>query len=175
MAHPSSSKVLIFDVENKDELYTALVGELRRHNIKYRKDKISKASQDKGKCRRIFNAALHTQELTDVILANGGIVQIPLFVSNACQFILEKVNSEGLFRKTGSAKRQRDIRASLEAGEPLGRSYDVFDVANLLKTFFRDLPEPLLPCGNIQEALLRCLIGEQKVQKLLMTCYCCPH
>uniref|UniRef100_A0A182FQB1 Uncharacterized protein n=1 Tax=Anopheles albimanus TaxID=7167 RepID=A0A182FQB1_ANOAL len=174
MAHPSSNKVLIFDVENKDELYSALVSELRRHNIKYRKDKISKASQDKGKCRRIFNAALHTQELTDVILANGGIVQIPLFVSNACQFILEKVNSEGLFRKTGSAKRQREIRASLEAGEPLGRSYDVFDVANLLKTFFRDLPEPLLPCGNIQEALLRCLIGEQKVQKLLMTCLLLP-
>ncbi|XP_052869805.1 uncharacterized protein LOC128275367 [Anopheles cruzii] len=169
-----ASKVLIFDVENKEELYSVVVSELRRHNIKYRKEKTSKASQDKVKCRRIFNAPLHTLELTDVILANGGIVQIPLFVSNACQFILENVSTEGLFRKAGSSKRQRDIRTSLESGKPLGRSYHVIDVANLLKTFFRDLPEPLLPCGNVQEALLRCLLGEQNVQKLLMTCLLLP-
>ncbi|XP_058055574.1 uncharacterized protein LOC131206984 [Anopheles bellator] len=169
-----ASKVLIFDVENKEELYSVVVSELRRHNIKYRKEKTSKASQDKVKCRRIFNAPLHTLELTDVILANGGIVQIPLFVSNACQFILENVDTEGLFRKAGSSKRQRDIRTSLESGKPLGRSYHVIDVANLLKTFFRDLPEPLLPCGNVQEALLRCLLGEQNVQKLLMTCLLLP-
>lgn len=56
---------------------------------------------------------LHTLELTDVILANGGIAQVPLFVSDACQRILEQVNTEGLFRKAGSSKRQQEIKVHL--------------------------------------------------------------
>lgn len=66
--------------------------------------------QDKLRCRRIFNVPLHTLELTDVILANGGIAQVPLFVSDACQRILEQVHTEGLFRKAGSSKRQQEIK-----------------------------------------------------------------
>lgn len=168
-------KMLINDVENKEELYQTIVSELRSHGIKYRKEKRSKPGQDKPRCRRIFNAPLHTLELTDVILANGGIAQVPLFVSDACQRILEQVHTEGLFRKAGSSKRQQEIKANLESGIPLGRSHHVIDVANILKTFFRDLPEPLLPTGNIQEALIRCLLsGEQKVYDLMITCLLLP-
>ncbi|KXJ70972.1 hypothetical protein RP20_CCG021885 [Aedes albopictus] len=168
-------KMLINDIENKDELFNVIVGELRCHGIKYRKEKRSKPGQDKGRCKRIFNVPLHTLELTDVIMANGGIAQVPLFVSDACQRILEQVNTEGLFRKAGSSKRQQEIKASLESGHPLGKSHHVIDVANILKTFFRDLPEALLPPGNIQEALIRCLIsGEHKVYDLLITCLLLP-
>ncbi|XP_058118623.1 uncharacterized protein LOC131284857 [Anopheles ziemanni] len=173
----STSGVLISDLVNKDELYTIVVSELRQHGIKYRKEKGSKGAHEKAKCKRIFNAPLHTLELTDALLANGGIVQIPLFVSDACQYILDHVDTEGLFRKAGSSKRQQDIRTSVESGKPLGRSHHVIDVANIVKTFFRDLPEPLLPCGNVQEALIRCLLGsskEQRVHKLLLTCLLLP-
>ncbi|KAL1400836.1 hypothetical protein pipiens_007099 [Culex pipiens pipiens] len=167
--------MLINDVENKEELFNIIVSELRSHGIKYRKEKRSKPGQDKLRCRRIFNVPLHTLELTDVILANGGIAQVPLFVSDACQRILEQVHTEGLFRKAGSSKRQQEIKANLESGIPLGKSHHVIDVANILKTFFRDLPEPLLPTGNIQEALIRCLLaGEQKVYDLMITCLLLP-
>lgn len=167
--------MLINDVENKEELFKIIVSELRSHGIKYRKEKRSKPGQDKPRCRRIFNVPLHTLELTDVILANGGIAQVPLFVSDACQRILEQVHTEGLFRKAGSSKRQQEIKANLESGIPLGKSHHVIDVANILKTFFRDLPEPLLPTGNIQEALIRCLLaGEQKVYDLMITCLLLP-
>ncbi|XP_065080869.1 rho GTPase-activating protein 11A-like [Ochlerotatus camptorhynchus] len=168
-------KMLINDIENKDELFNVIVGELRGHGIKYRKEKRTKNGQDKARCKRIFNVPLHTLELTDVILANGGIAQVPLFVSDACQRILEQVHTEGLFRKAGSSKRQQEIKASLESGHPLGKSHHVIDVGNILKTFFRDLPEPLLPPGNIQEALIRCLIsGEHKVYDLMITCLLLP-
>uniref|UniRef100_A0A182JZJ2 Rho-GAP domain-containing protein n=1 Tax=Anopheles christyi TaxID=43041 RepID=A0A182JZJ2_9DIPT len=176
MAIPAS-RVLINDLESKDELYTVLLEELRRSGIKYRKEKTSKASQDKAKSKKIFKTPLHALELTDVLLANGGSVQIPLFVSNACQLILEKVDTEGLFRKAGSNKRQQEIKASLESGIPLGKSHHEIDVANIIKTFFRDLPEALLPCGNVQEALIRCLIGggnDDKLHKLMMTCLLLP-
>uniref|UniRef100_A0A182LWJ5 Rho-GAP domain-containing protein n=1 Tax=Anopheles culicifacies TaxID=139723 RepID=A0A182LWJ5_9DIPT len=177
MAIPSS-RVLINDLDNKEELYAVLQEELRKGGIKYRKEKSSKASNgEKNKGKRIFKTPLHALELTDVLLANGGLVQIPLFVSNACQFILENVDTEGLFRKAGSTKRQQQMKASLESGIPLGKSHHVIDVANIIKTFFRDLPEALLPSGNVQEALIRCLLGGghgDKVHKLMMTCLLLP-
>lgn len=52
-------------------------------------------------------------ELTDVVLASGGVVQIPKFVADACQRILEQVETEGLFRKAGSANRQKEIRVRI--------------------------------------------------------------
>lgn len=60
--------------------------------------------------------------MTDVILANGNIVQVPLFVSDACQRILDNVKTEGLFRKAGSATRQREIRVS----QPMAKSVTKF-------------------------------------------------
>lgn len=48
--------------------------------------------------------------MTDVIMANGSIIQIPRFVSDACQRILEQVGTEGLFRKAGSSARQRELK-----------------------------------------------------------------
>lgn len=51
-------------------------------------------------------------DLTDVILLNGGIVQVPRFIFDACQIILDNVSTEGLFRKAGSNMRQKEIRVS---------------------------------------------------------------
>lgn len=61
---------------------------------------------------KIFNSHLSQLELTDVVLTNGCITQVPVFVSDACQSILEQVTTEGLFRKAGSAARQREIKVS---------------------------------------------------------------
>lgn len=42
-------KMLINDVENKEELFNIIVSELRSHGIKYRKEKRSKPGQVKEK------------------------------------------------------------------------------------------------------------------------------
>lgn len=61
---------------------------------------------------KIFNTQPSQLELTDVVLTNGGITQIPVFVSDACQSILDQITTEGLFRKAGSTARQREIKVN---------------------------------------------------------------
>lgn len=64
---------------------------------------------------------------------------------------------------------------SLEHGHPFKNEYHVIDIANVLKSFFRDLPEPILPPGNIQESMLRCLLCKDNIiDALLMTCLLLP-
>lgn len=94
------------------------------------------------------------------------------FLIQACKKIQLELETEGIFRKTGSVKKQKIIAEALEKGGSLDKSHHVIDVANLLKTFFRELPEPLIPPGPLQEALLRCLFHfqsyERKCEALLM-------
>ena len=80
------------------------------------------------------------------LFAKGDIlVQVPTFVVQSCQAILKGVHTEGLFRKAGSACRQREIKRQLERREALKSSHDVIDLANILKQFLRELPDPLIP------------------------------
>lgn len=55
---------------------------------------------------------LKNLDLTEVKLSNGSVCRIPKFVSDACTLIMDNVNVEGLFRKAGSAARQKEIRVS---------------------------------------------------------------
>lgn len=82
-----------------------------------------------------------------MILSNGSVVQIPEFVSSACSMIQMELETEGLFRKTGSLHKQKVIQEQLQKGAPLQKGHHVIDVTNLLKTFFRSLPESLIPLG----------------------------
>uniref|UniRef100_A0A1B0CQF7 Putative rho gtpase-activating protein 11b n=1 Tax=Lutzomyia longipalpis TaxID=7200 RepID=A0A1B0CQF7_LUTLO len=164
--------VFVNNIEDKDALHTLVLKELRENGIKYQKTKKRQLGQNGS--RRIFRIPLHQLELTDVFLVNGSIVQVPQFVSDACQRILEEVTTEGLFRKAGATARQKGIRALLENGQCLEKSHHVIDVANVLKSFFRELPEALLPRGNIQDAMLRCLFTEHKLNTLLLTCLLLP-
>lgn len=121
----------------------------------------------------MFNVPLHHLQLETVILANGSYVEIPQFVSEASQRILDFVETEGIFRKAGSTARQKIIISSLESGHQLGRDHHVIDIANVLKTFIRDLPEPLLPY-SLQDALLRCLLCENTKYTLMITILLLP-
>lgn len=128
--------------------------------------------------KKIFKVQLHALELDNGILSNGAVCQIPKFVLQACGRIQNENKTEGLFRKTGNVKKQRQIQEHLENGGSFEKQQNVIDIANLLKTFFRELPEPLIPPGSIQDALIRCLINcttyEHKTEAILMTCLFLP-
>ncbi|KAJ6638641.1 Rho GTPase-activating protein 11A [Pseudolycoriella hygida] len=170
--------MLISDVAHRADVVAIVTNELREtYGIKYRRDKTQQKVLQANKINqgKIFNTHLAQLELTDVVLTNGGITQIPVFVSDACQSILEQVTTEGLFRKAGSAARQREIKAHLDKGLRLDKKYHVIDVANILKLFFRELPEPLLPPGNIQETILRSLLNKSnEIDVLMLTCLLLP-
>lgn len=120
---------------------------------------------------------LQNLQLTDAILVNGCVVQVPHFISDSCQKILDGAEVEGIFRKAGSLQRLKEIRAGIENGKPLSRSLNVIDLGDVLKSFFRDLPEPLLSPGTCQEMMLRCLLlprESERVRALMLTCLLLP-
>lgn len=125
----------------------------------------------------MFNVPLSNLPLTEGILVSGDVVQIPYFISHFCDTILKNADTEGIFRKAGSAQRLKDIRAGLEMGKPFPKAVNVIDLGDVLKSFFRDLPEPLLSPGQCQEMMLRCLLlprESEQVQALLLTCLLLP-
>lgn len=71
------------------------------------------------------------------------------------------------------------MKEKLEKGIPLDDDCNVIDVASILKYFFRELPEPLLPPGNFQETILRCLLckgtHERKLNAIKMVCLLLPN
>ncbi|XP_028251135.1 rho GTPase-activating protein 11A isoform X2 [Parambassis ranga] len=79
---------------------------------------------------------------------------VPRFLVDACMMLLAHVDTEGLFRKSGSVVRLKALRAKLDEGEECLRSALPCDVAGLVKQFFRELPEPVLPT-ELQEAFLK--------------------
>ncbi|XP_028900134.2 uncharacterized protein LOC105218465 isoform X2 [Zeugodacus cucurbitae] len=62
--------------------------------------------------------------------------------------MLEKnLTQEGIFRKTGSASRQNELRQQVQNDKPLdleGGGYSAHDCATVFKGYLADLPEPLL-------------------------------
>lgn len=122
----------------------------------------------------MFKTHLSHLPLDVVKLSSGAIVHVPNFVSQACAFVERCITHEGLFRKAGSHLRQKEIIARLDSGGSLGDKHQVIDVANVLKTFFRDLPEPLIP-RSYHDLFLRCaLLKNSKTEAILMACLLLP-
>lgn len=112
--------------------------------------------QYKRRNQKIFKVPLIHLDLEDALLADGSIVRIPKFVVECCKRIQMELETEGLFRKNGSVKTQKLIQEHYEQEGSFDMSHNVLDVANMLKKFFRELPEPLIP-ESFQEQLLLCL------------------
>lgn len=79
---------------------------------------------------------------------------VPSFLVDACMRLLAQIDTEGLFRKSGSVVRLKALRAKLDAGEECLSTALPCDVAGLVKQFFRELPEPVLPT-ELQEAFFK--------------------
>ncbi|CAK6432398.1 unnamed protein product [Pipistrellus nathusii] len=102
---------------------------------------------------------------------------IPSFLVDACTSLEEHIHTEGLFRKSGSVIRLKALKNKLDHGESGLSSALPCDIAGLLKQFFRELPEPILP-ADLHEALFKAQqLGTEEKNKatLLLSCLMPDH
>nr|XP_018899586.1 PREDICTED: uncharacterized protein LOC109032092 [Bemisia tabaci] len=125
--------------------------------------------------KKIFNTPISHLDRQPVLLRHSGaIVHIPSFLINACNHLRSDLTVEGIFRKAGSTIRQKEIKTRLENGGGLMADDHVIDVANVLKYFLRELPEPLIPY-SLHETLLKCLyLKGREDDAVLLTCLLLP-
>ncbi|XP_067289140.1 uncharacterized protein zgc:153345 [Pseudorasbora parva] len=113
-------------------------------------------SQESASQRFAFARDLHLLPQHQMSDTSG---TVPQFLVDACGFLSQHLDTEGLFRKTGSLSRIRALRADLEQGKPvfLPPHTDLLqpcDVASLIKQFLRELPSPLIPT-DLQTPLIQ--------------------
>ncbi|XP_011882798.1 PREDICTED: uncharacterized protein LOC105570305 isoform X2 [Vollenhovia emeryi] len=174
----SPSRMLIYDVLHKERVYHAVASDLRSRGVKYRFKKSMLKSERPEACgdvpKKVFKTPLYYQALDIVSLSSGAIVHVPVFVIRATTFLEGHVAQEGLFRKAGSQARQRELIARVDCGGDLGEKNHAVDIANCLKSFLRDLPEPLIPYAY-HDLFLHCaLLKNNRMQALLLACTLLP-
>ncbi|XP_044746134.1 rho GTPase-activating protein gacN-like [Coccinella septempunctata] len=163
------------DVHKKDEIKEIAIQDLRRIGVKFRRKKSKPNAQETRKTSKCFKIELSLLPTQVVTLSDGQQLLVPTVVHQLCSFILKKVDTEGLFRKEGSKSRQNEIKLSLNAGCKIEDDYHVIDVAGILKTFLRELPEPLIPT-TFHDYFLRCTILEkEKLEAVLLLCLLLPQ
>ena len=70
-------------------------------------------AKETEECCDIFGVPLiHTEDKEDVCVDGGVSCSLPKFIANSLLYLEEYVSTEGLFRKSGSVARQRQIRVS---------------------------------------------------------------
>ncbi|NWI61645.1 RHGBA protein, partial [Calyptomena viridis] len=116
---------------------------------------------------KIFGISFHA--LPQSLVPEYG--YIPSFLVETCEYLEEHVHTEGLFRKSGSLVRLKALKSKLDQGENCLSAALPCDVAGLLKQFFRELPEPILP-PHLQEGLFKAqqLGNEKKTATVLLSC-----
>ncbi|XP_018328100.1 rho GTPase-activating protein 11A-like [Agrilus planipennis] len=162
------------DVNKKEEIRNAVIEELRSFGIKYRPKKSRQNVQEQRRGNRVFGISLHLLPMQTVTLESGQQLTVPKLLHKLCSYTLTMIETEGLFRKEGSKARQNEIKLLLNAGCTLSDEHHVIDIACLLKTFFRELPDPLFP-HNFHDLFLRCTISQENTLKsALLGCLLLP-
>ncbi|EGG14946.1 regulator of chromosome condensation domain-containing protein [Cavenderia fasciculata] len=95
----------------------------------------------------------------------------PLYVRRLTHFIRgDSSKLEGIFRLSGSKARVDELERRLESNEEFSMSkYEAFDAADVLKRYFKNLPEPLLVqslCNQYEKDILNC--SDLNLQKRLV-------
>ncbi|KAF1831914.1 RhoGAP-domain-containing protein [Decorospora gaudefroyi] len=76
---------------------------------------------------------------------------VPIVVAKCGVFLKEKATDvEGIFRLAGSEKRIKELKAAFDTPPRYGKGldwsgYTVHDAANILRRYFNNLPEPIIP------------------------------
>ncbi|XP_069588551.1 rho GTPase-activating protein 11A isoform X2 [Ranitomeya imitator] len=131
----------------------AAIQQLRSYGIKMKHwNKAARGDAGRGAVPtgKVFGAPLYTLPQLNIPLYGN----IPSFLVAVCKYLEEHVQTEGLFRKSGSIVRQKQLKTKLEKGEDCLFEAPPCDVASILKQFFRELPDPILPV-DLQDALFK--------------------
>lgn len=69
------------------------------------------------------------------------------------QFFFAALETEGLFRRSANISVIKELQSACNRGEPISFKNDPHNAAVLLKTFLRDLEEPLMTFDLYEEIL----------------------
>ncbi|KAJ8963931.1 hypothetical protein NQ314_005260 [Rhamnusium bicolor] len=124
---------------------------------------------------KAFNTSLKRIQTENVTLTTGQTVSVPKFVPELCEFILQNVETTGIFRLAGSCFKQQKIKLRLDEGGRLSDEdqLNVIDVASVLKLFLRELPEPLVP-EQCHKLFLACWSLENQEEAILFATLVLP-
>lgn len=108
--------------------------------------------------------------LTQLFASEGG-AKIPCRIDQLIVKIeMHGLYAEGLYRKSGVSSKIKELQRKMnELGEIDYESYNVHVLTNVLKTFLRDLPEPLLTFDRYDDFLRAADLSDEtdRVQTLL--------
>ncbi|XP_053331453.1 rho GTPase-activating protein 11A isoform X2 [Spea bombifrons] len=134
----------------------AVIQHLRTYGIKIKhwnskqRPEAGKGSTGDPVTGKVFGMPLHT--LPQLYVEDYG--NVPVFLVDVCRYLKQHVHTEGLFRKSGSVVRQKQLKTKLDQGDSSLSGVPPCDVAGILKQFFRELPEPVLQT-DLQDALCK--------------------
>ncbi|XP_072425154.1 rho GTPase-activating protein 11A-like isoform X1 [Chiloscyllium punctatum] len=145
---------------DRNVLRLAAVQQLRIYGIKVKNwNRINGNNRAQGRdhgrdktiiCNAVFGTPLHVLPQSTVVEHAA----IPQFLVDACNYLEKHIHTEGLFRKSGSVIRLKALKAKVDQGEKCITMAPPCDVAGLVKQFFRELPEPVLP-KELHEAFFK--------------------
>ncbi|KAM5129798.1 rho GTPase-activating protein 11A-like [Mantella aurantiaca] len=151
----------------------AVIQHLRSYGIKIKqwnckqRTEAGKGSAANGHGGNVFGVSIYS--LPYLSIPEYG--NIPLFLADVCKYLESHAHTEGLFRKSGSVVRQKLLKTKLDGGDNDLSDALPCDVAGILKQFFRELPEPILP-ADFQDALCKAqqLGSEKSSATILISC-----
>ncbi|XP_063982042.1 uncharacterized protein LOC135165048 [Diachasmimorpha longicaudata] len=166
--------MLIYTVPNTSKVHQAVTNNLRTLGVKSRVKRSSQKSDKNNRVKKVFGVSLAQQKFDVIKLSSGVLINVPVFLKQSVNYLDLHLNQEGLFRKAGSQTRQRELVARFDNGNELGDKYNPIDVANCLKKYLRDLPEPLIP-NEFHDLFVRCgMLKFCKVDAILQACLLLP-
>ncbi|XP_039597545.1 rho GTPase-activating protein 11A isoform X2 [Polypterus senegalus] len=158
-------------VSDKCVISLAIIQYLRTYGIKVKNCGKVRSSANKTTASeggKTFGTLLHClpHQLTEYGF-------VPCFLADACQSLLQHVETEGLFRISGSIVRVKELKRRIDEGENCISSAPPCDVASLVKQFFRELPEPIIS-ADLHDAFMKAQLLSTEVEKttatLLISC-----
>jgi hypothetical protein len=124
-------------------------------------DKLQSGAGEKHLFSKYKTTAAPQQQKNDQVFGRALGPAVPRVVTEIVEYLdSNHLHVEGLFRISGNHDRVFELRERYNAGELDCLAHcDPHDAAALLKRFFLDLPESLVPAGyynNVLEAMLQC-------------------